>query len=367
MDVFVSQGIRTVVGIFASYFVLRGLFKGSLIMEVGILIVASILLVGLNVRLEVAGIINQYVSLFISIGIGIGAVYITYKDIKKPFEISIQKIEAISKGNLNIEIEDTGKSNEIGALNRGLENLIKELSLIINKVQHGSQSLSDSAKHFNSASEELSQGASLQAASVEEISSTMEEIASNIESNSASTKQTEQISILSATGIKKVSAATQESLISVRNISNKIGIINDIAFQTNILALNAAVEAARAGEHGRGFAVVASEVRKLAEKSKFAADEIVNLSNKTLSVTEQAGNLMFNIIPEIEKTAGLIQEIASANMEQANGTNQVNDAILQLNGVTQQNASSSEEMAGNSEELVTQAHQLKDALSFFKL
>lgn len=367
MNILISQGIRTVFGIIFSFFVLRALFKGSLIMKVGILIVASILLVGLNVRLEVAGFINQYVSLFISIAIGTIAVYMINIDIKRPFEASIRKVESIAKGDLNIIIEDTHKKNEIGALNQALEKLINELSGIMSKVQDSSDTLSTSAQNLSATSEELSQGASVQAASMEEISSTMEQIASNIESNSTNAKQAEVISITSASGIKDVSLATQESLISVRNISNKIDIINDIAFQTNILALNAAVEAARAGEHGKGFAVVAAEVRKLAEKSKIAADEIVSLAGKTLSITENAGSLMLNIIPEIEKTAGLTQEISSATLEQSHGANQVNNGIQQLNNVTQQNASASEQMASNSEDLITQAEQLRNVLSFFKL
>lgn len=367
MEILISQGLRTIIGIIAAFFILRMLFKDSLIMKVGIIIVASILLVGLNVRMEVAGFFNQYVSLFISIAIGVIAVYLTNKDIKKPFESSIRKIESIAKGQLNITIEDTDKMNEIGALNRALENLIKELSGIINEVQISTDTLSGSAQKLSTTSEELSQGANEQAASVEEVSSTMEEIAANIETSNVNAKETELISKTSASGIKNVSETTEQSLTAVRNISAKIGIINEIAFQTNILALNAAVEAARAGEHGKGFAVVAAEVRKLAEKSKLAADEIVTLAGNTLSITEQAGNLMADIIPEIEKTALLIQEISAANLEQANGANQVNNAVQQLNGVTQQNAASSEQMSGNSEDLVEQAAQLKSALSFFRL
>jgi methyl-accepting chemotaxis protein len=157
-----------------------------------------------------------------------------------------------------------------------------------------------------------------------------------------------------------------ESFDSIRTIAEKITIINDIAFQTNLLALNAAVEAARAGEHGRGFAVVAAEVRKLAERSKLAADEIENLSKNSLKITEKTRESLDALVPEIKKTSQLVQEIAAASIEQNSGADQINSAIQQLNTVTQQNAASSEEMATSAEELASQAESLKDTVSFFK-
>jgi methyl-accepting chemotaxis protein len=213
----------------------------------------------------------------------------------------------------------------------------------------------------------LSQGASEQASSLEEISSTMEEIAGNVSNNTSNAQQTAAIATKSSTGIKEVSEAAKGSLDAVNDIATKISVINDIAFQTNILALNAAVEAARAGEYGRGFAVVAGEVRKLAELSKKAADDIVVQANNSVEVTQQAGGKMFNIIPEIEKTAHLTEEISAASMEQSNGVDQVNNAIQQLNHVTQQNATVSEEMASSSEEMSSQAQNLKDMIAYFKL
>ncbi|MCK5169642.1 MAG: hypothetical protein KAQ75_07165, partial [Bacteroidales bacterium] len=185
--------------------------------------------------------------------------------------------------------------------------------------------------------------------------------------NTDNAQQTEKISIEALSGIEKVASVSQESLNSIRQIAEKITVVNDIAFQTNILALNAAVEAARAGEHGRGFAVVAAEVRKLAERSKDAADEIVSLSTQSLRVTEDAGGLMAKIIPDIEKTSKLVQEISAASNEQNSGADQINSAIQQLNQVTQQNAASSEELATSSEELAAQAQQLKEGIAYFDL
>ncbi|HEY4786344.1 MAG TPA: methyl-accepting chemotaxis protein, partial [Bacteroidales bacterium] len=180
-------------------------------------------------------------------------------------------------------------------------------------------------------------------------------------------RHTEIISNSTAQMVTRVDEASRESLKAVKEIAQKITIINDIAFQTNILALNAAVEAARAGEYGKGFAVVASEVRKLAERSKIAADEIDHLSKSSLGMTQETGQILEQLIPEILKTSKLVQEIASASVEQNSGADQINSAIQQLNNVTQQNAATAEQMATSSEELYSRAEQLNELVSFFTL
>lgn len=280
-----------------------------------------------------------------------------------PMEVE-QIANEIANGKLNIEIENA--ENRTGVL-KSLYKMILKLREVMEQTISGAENISAASQQLSSSSEQVSQGASEQASSTEEVSSSMEEMSSNIEQNTANALQTEKIASNASSKVSDVAYSANQSLSSIRQISEKITIVNDIAFQTNILALNAAVEAARAGEHGKGFAVVAAEVRKLAERSKLAADEIVKLSKNSVQVTEKSGSLMIELMTEIEKTSKLVQEISVSSQEQNSGASQVNSAIQQLNQVTQQNAAASEEMATSSEELSSQAEQLKDVVSFFSI
>ncbi len=259
---------------------------------------------------------------------------------------------SIAQGNLTWNLTSEYK-DEIGVLLSNLKQTIDNLKDIITNVR-------DASNNIATASQELSQGANEQASSAEEVSSNMEEMAANIHQNTDNAQQTEKIAIKSTNDIVVSNEHVIDTVKSMKTIADKISIIGDIAFQTNILALNAAVEAARAGEQGKGFAVVAAEVRKLAEKSQIAASEIDTLSKSSVNIAEQSGKLLSEVVPGIKNTSRLVQEISAASLEQNSGATQINLAIQQLNQVTQQNAASAEELS-------SQAEQLLDSISFFNV
>jgi methyl-accepting chemotaxis protein len=286
--------------------------------------------------------------------------------ISNPIRDLASKAEKIAAGDLTVSVDATTK-DEIGLLLGSFKKMVHSLTEVVADVKGVADNVAAGSQQMSSSSEEMSQGATEQAAAAEEASSSMEEMTSNIRQNADNASQTEKIALKSAEDAQEGGRAVTETVKAMKEIAEKISIIEEIARQTDLLALNAAIEAARAGEHGKGFAVVASEVRKLAERSQTAAGEISKLSTSSVEVAEKAGGMLAKLVPDIQKTAELVQEIAAASNEQNSGAEQINKAIQQLDQVIQQNASSAEELSSTAEELSAQAEQLQSTIAFFKV
>ncbi|QKG79645.1 methyl-accepting chemotaxis protein [Tenuifilum thalassicum] len=344
------------------------IFKNSIVFTISAI---ALIFIGLTAIAGYSISIIDMINLSWIIPLFVAALWVGLSYFKRIIGNSLKIIaesqEAISKGNLETEIpkELLERKDEFGYIARSTNDTVIKLKEVIENIVFSSNSILSASHQLSKSSEELSQGANEQASNAEQVGSLVEEMSANIQQNTENAKHAEKISLTVAKEVKNLSAVSDESLDAIKKIAEKINIINDIAFQTNILALNAAVEAARAGESGRGFAVVAAEVRKLAERSKAAADEIILLSEKSVNVTEEASKQMQILQPEIEKTIQLVNEIAAANIEQSAGMEQINNATQQLNQVIQQNAASSEELASSAEELTGQAEQLKEVASYF--
>ncbi len=272
----------------------------------------------------------------------------------------------IAKGDLTATITIVQK-DEIGQLAKALRNMIAKFKEVIEGIVVGADNIASASHQLSSGAQEISSGVNEQAASTEEVSSSMEQMAANIQQNTENARKTRDISTKASTSMEQVATASEQSRNAVHDIYSKINVVVEIAEKTDLLAINAAVEAARAGDQGRGFAVVAAEVRKLAERSQMAANEIVELAERGLKLTEESTDMLKAILPDIHETSRLVDEIASASVEQETGVNQVNSALQQLSMVTQRNSSSSEEMASSSEELASQAAELEEITNYFTL
>jgi methyl-accepting chemotaxis protein len=319
---------------------------------------------------EKAAVILLLIMSLISLVLGVLISYWIFRNIMRsmgtePAEVQ-ELAKAIANGDLSMDLNSVDKKKIIGVY-ASMISMQQKLTEVVEEIQTNSTQISSAATQVSATASALSEATSEQAASVEETSASVEEMGASISQNSANAQTTDTIASESATSAAEGGEAVSRTVEAMMQIADKISIIEDIAYQTNMLALNAAIEAARAGEHGKGFAVVAAEVRKLAERSQIAASEISTLTGDSVKVAEKAGTLLEKMVPDITKTAELVQEISAASEEQSSGVEQINKAMQQLDKVTQQNAAGSEELAATSEEMQAQSENLQDVMSFFRL
>jgi methyl-accepting chemotaxis protein len=272
--------------------------------------------------------------------------------------------DRIAAGDLTAAVEVTS-NDEIGMLQRAIQTMAGRLRETITQVRVAAEQLANAATQVSSTAQSVSEGTSEQAASVEETTASLEQMSASITQNADNSRTTQQTAVQGAKDAEESGRVASETTIAMKTIAQKISIIEDIAYQTNLLALNAAIEAARAGEHGKGFAVVASEVRRLAERSQAAANEISGLAVSSVTVAERSGALLQELVPAIRRTAELVQEVAAASREQAAGVTQINQAMGQMDQVTQRTASAAEELASTAEEMAAQSEALQQLVSIF--
>jgi methyl-accepting chemotaxis protein len=286
--------------------------------------------------------------------------------ISHPLEEAVGVAGRIAEGDLTVRIDVTSK-DEAGRLLGAMRDMTLRLAQVLSEVRDGASALASAAGQVSAASQSLSQGTAEQASSVEETTASLEEMSATIEQNSAHSRQMEQMALNGAQHARESGEAVKETVAAMSTIADKITIVEEIAYQTNLLALNAAIEAARAGEHGRGFAVVATEVRKLAERSRAAAQEISGLAENSVKVAQRSGALLDALVPSIQRTTGLMQEVVAASGEQEAGVKHMSRAMLQVDQVTQRNSAAAEELSGTAEELSAQAETLQQLVAYFQV
>jgi methyl-accepting chemotaxis protein len=308
------------------------------------------------------------VLLLLAIAAGLTMAFIATRSVTMPVTALAAHLSELAAGGGDLTKRmDVKAKDEVGQMGTSLNTFLEKLEKIIVDVKSGASAIAVASQQVASSSSSLSQGTSEQAASAEETTSSLEEMSASIQQNSDNSRQMEQVASKGAREAEESGKAVNHTVEAMKSITEKIDIVDEIAYQTNLLALNAAIEAARAGEHGKGFAVVATEVRKLAERSQAAAKEISSLATDSVKVAENSGKLLDELVPSIQKTAELVQEVAAASREQSAGVAQINKAMAQVDQVTQRNASSAEELSSTAEELASQSEALLQLMNYFKV